>query len=259
MRKKYTLYYKGINKYGHDHNLPIVSLELKELDEYTSNYENYYDLFNCLPKTVKDFVIDNLMYRIDFNDIESFNNCFFITDNDFNPMMNVIFEEDEDVLYVTSDELDKMIVSEKMSYLEFRSCMFNLKRQSVEKKKYDFFKYLYETYVEGQKIETMIDVYDANSKLPDLNARELMIAALSTSRDNIIILCKKLCQSDEARRNLAFKYKELFNKINSTNKMMKYKTILERKEKRKSFKYIADMILDNFEEFKAKYDREYKD
>ena len=43
--KKYTLYFKGKNKYGHEHDLPIVSLDLKSMDEYTSNYKSYDDLF----------------------------------------------------------------------------------------------------------------------------------------------------------------------------------------------------------------------
>ena len=32
--KKYTLYFKGTNKYGHEYELPIVSLSLRKMDIY---------------------------------------------------------------------------------------------------------------------------------------------------------------------------------------------------------------------------------
>ena len=41
--KKYTLYFKGKNKYGHEHNFPILSLDLKSMDEFTSNYDGYLE------------------------------------------------------------------------------------------------------------------------------------------------------------------------------------------------------------------------
>ena len=44
--KKYVLYFRGKNKYGHYHKFPLVSLYLKTLDMYTSNYIDYVDLFN---------------------------------------------------------------------------------------------------------------------------------------------------------------------------------------------------------------------
>ena len=54
--KKYTLYFKGENKYGHEHNLKIVSMDLKRLDEYTSNYIDYVQLFSYLPNEIKGVI-----------------------------------------------------------------------------------------------------------------------------------------------------------------------------------------------------------
>lgn len=56
MKNKYTLYFKGKNKYGHDKELPIISLYLNQLDTYLSNYTNYVDLFNNLPVEVSSFI-----------------------------------------------------------------------------------------------------------------------------------------------------------------------------------------------------------
>ena len=54
--KKYTLYFKGINEYGHEHNIPIICVNLRQMDEYTSRFNNYLDLFNSFPIDVKKFI-----------------------------------------------------------------------------------------------------------------------------------------------------------------------------------------------------------
>lgn len=254
-KKKYTLYFKGLNKYGHEHNIPIITLDLKEMDKYTSNYKNCLDLYNCLPDMLKDFIKENLSYNIDLSNNDILSDLFFITDNDFNPIMNVIFEDDIDVLYINPDEVDDLILKEKMTIKEYQDILFNNYSKS-EFKKYTLFKYLYETYVEGEKIEGMIDVYDTNNLLPNLSSKELMVASIATERDNIIVLCKKLCQYEEARRNLTFKYKELFKKIENANQIIRYKKVLERRKKL-NVSEIKNNILDNFIKFKRGYNKEY--
>ena len=64
--KKYTLYFKGKNEKGKEINIPIVSLELKKMDEFTTNYNNSYELFEDLPKAVKKILKEEFCYDIDF-------------------------------------------------------------------------------------------------------------------------------------------------------------------------------------------------
>lgn len=252
--KKYTLYFKGENKYYHEHNLPIISLELKKMDEYTSNYKNYNDLFVCLPKNIKTFILDN--FNCDKNELS---NNFFITDSDFNPIMDVIFEDNLDVLYIKSDELDNLIIRERMNNYEYQSILANLNVAQKAKKKYEFFKYLYYTYVKDKKISCMIDVYDASLNFPNLKEDELMIASIATQKDNIMVLCKKLGQNEEARRNLTFKFKELFNVISEDEEgILEFKKMIERKNKDLNIDDMAHEMLSKFDEFERKYKKEYE-
>ena len=163
-KKKYTLYYKGKNKYNHEHEIPIVSLDLKSMDEYTSNYKDYVSLLNYLPKDVVKFIKDELSYGINLDNNDDLKDKFYITDNDFNPIMDVIFENEIDVLYVIPFELVNLIVSEKMTNQEYQSVILNINTKEKVNNKYIFFKYLYDTYVKDQKVECMIDVYDTNNK-----------------------------------------------------------------------------------------------
>lgn len=258
-QKKYTLYFKGQNKYGHEHNLPIVSLDLKSMDEYTSNYKDYYDLFNCLPNEITDFIKQNLLYKSSNSLKEDLNDNFFITDNDFTPIMDVIFENDLDVLYISPDELYDILVKEKMNYTEFQSTFFKTKISNKIKKKYEFFKYLYITYVKNQKISCMIDVYDVNSIFPNLNNDELMIAAIATDKVNLKVLCKKLSQNLESRRNLTYKFKTLFNELNGKNEIIDEGSIKERKNKDLLIDKMHEDMLFNLSKFKKGYEKEYKE
>ena len=70
--KKYTLYFKGINEYGHEHNIPIICVNLRQMDEYTSRFNNYLDLFNSFPIDVKKFIKYEFKRDINFNDNKSF-------------------------------------------------------------------------------------------------------------------------------------------------------------------------------------------
>ena len=92
--KKYVLYFRGKNKYGHYHKFPLVSLYLKTLDMYTSNYIDYVDLFNNLPVGVSTFIKNELGCDIDFTSNDDLEKCFFVTDNDLTPIMKVLFEDD---------------------------------------------------------------------------------------------------------------------------------------------------------------------
>ena len=157
-KKKYTMYYRGKNKYMHEHEIPIVSLDLKSMDEYTSNYKDYVGLLKHLPKEIYDFIKNELSYGINIDNNDDLKNSFFITDNDFKPIVDVIFEGDIDVLYITPFELVNLIVKEKMTHQEYQSVLLNINTKEKVSNKYEFFKYLYDTYVKDQKVECMIDV-----------------------------------------------------------------------------------------------------
>lgn len=255
--KHYTLYFKGKNKYGHEHNFPIISLELKKLDEYTSNYDDYLNLYGALPKEVKNYIRNNLGYMIDFDDEETLSEHFFITDDDFSPIMDVIFEGDIDVLYITQNELKDLIIKEKMSYQEVYNAFL---KTSLNKSrlKFEFFNYLYETYVKNRKIACMIDVYDVNREFTNLSYDELMITSIATDKDNLMVLCKKLGQNVESRRNLAFKFKKLFKKMNKSNtKILSFSSAMERKNSGLDAKELYDKMLNNLNDFMKKYNKEY--
>lgn len=248
--KKYTLYFRGQNKYGHNHEYPIVSLYLKDLDMLTSNYIDYVDLFNHLPLVVNKFIKKELGCNIDFENNDSLERCFFIADNDYTPIMNVIFEDDIDVLYIESKELSNLICKVKMSYPEFQNTLLNISTSTIDKKKYEFFKYLYETYVKNYPILGMIDTYDVKRNMINLDYDNTFIAAIATDNSNIMVLSKKLSQTIESRRNLAFVFKKLFKTLSNGGKLVNYSNMIERKNKDLDMDYILDEILDNLNKFK---------
>ena len=256
--KKYTLYFRGTNKYGHNHEYPIVSLYLKDLDMYTSNYIDYVDLFNNLPINVNTFIKNELGCGIDFTNNDDLERCFFITDYDYTPIMNIIFEDDIDALYVTPKELTDLICKIKMSYSELQGTLLNITNSGIDKKKYEFFKYLYNTYVKDQPILGMIDIYDVKRNLINLNYDNTFIAAIATSIDNIKILSKKLSQTIESRRNLAFVFKQLFKTLSSEGKLIDYAKMIERKNKDLDMNLVLDEMLNNLKEYKKEYDKEYE-
>lgn len=257
--KQYTLYFKGTNKYGHEHIYPIISLDLKSMDEYTSNYDGYVSLFESLPNEAKNYIKDNLGYMIDFKDENVLKELIFITDSDFNPIMDVLFKEDIDVLYVDQKELVDLIIQRKMSTSEFYVAKL---KSSINKhnNKYSFFKYLYETYVKEKKISCMIDVYDINEKFPNFSYDDTMIASIATDKDNIMVLCKKLGQSLESRRNLAFKFKKTFNNLNKEGfKLINFLLVDDDKKDNINAKDINDKITENLIKFKKSYEEEYSE
>lgn len=250
--KKYTLYFKGINEYGHEHNIPIICLNLRQMDEYTSRFNNYLDLFNSFPLDVKKFIKYEFKKDVDFNDNKTLNEHIFITDNDFDPIMVPVFKENDDILYVTPDELIEKIVEAKMSVSEYQNSLIMINKNNKIQKKHEFFNYLYNTYVKNKKISCMIDVYETSKSFPNLESDDLILASIATDKDNIIVLCKKLGEEFESRRNLAFKYKELFNYING-NKKMSFKN----SNNRINMDEVDDAILYNVNKFLKKYNKEY--
>ncbi len=257
--KKYTLYFKGTNKYGHDHEFPIVSLYLKELDMYTSNSVDFVDLFKNLPVNVNSFIKKELGFGVDFESNESLDRRFFITDNDFTPIMNVIFEDDIDVLYVEPKELFDLICKVKMSYFDFQNVLLNTPTSYVNEKKYEFFTYLYETYVKDKPILKMIDTYDAKRALYNLDHDNLYIASIATDDDNIKVLGKKLSQTIESRRNLAFAFKKLFKTVSDGKTLINYAKMIERKNKDLNMDIVLFEMNENLSSFKNKYKKEYEE
>ena len=231
---------------------------MKQLDEYTSNYKDFLELFNSLDGEIKKFIKEELSYKIDLDNNEEISGCFFITDEDFSPIMDVIFKNDNDVLYISLDEMMELIVKIRINVCDYQTIALKSKIDEITYSKYAFFKYLYNTYVLDKKIACMIDVYDTNKKFPNLAFDELMIASIATDKDNIMVLCKKLGQHLESRRNLALKYKKLCGKIEEKSNIIEENNILDRKNKNINIEKIKENIFENFEEFKREYTKEYK-
>ena len=76
-KKEYTLYFKGKNKYGHLHELPIATFDLKTMDFYTCNYINYIDLLENLPVQVKQFIKSELSNFIIIRSLQTLYLNFF--------------------------------------------------------------------------------------------------------------------------------------------------------------------------------------
>lgn len=238
--KKYTLYFRGTDKNGNNHDMPIVSLPLKELDKYTSNYEDYNELFDNFPEEIKEFINNNLLYKN-----KNLNECFYITDYDYTPIMDVIFKKDSDVLFIEPNELEKLIEKNIMSSEEYSKSKLKSLNYNNVKKKYNFFSYLYYTYVKNNKIKCMIDLYYVNNKQDD----DSYIKAIATDRVNLLVIIKKLSQKLESRRNLAYEFK----KILEPNNIISEDLILYRRNiDNQNIKPLSNMIV-NYDKFKMEF------
>ena len=247
--KKYTLYFRGMDEKRKFRDLPILSIDLRKMDEYTSNYSNYAELYNALPKEVNEYIVNNLSFGLDVDDEKELCRCFFITDDDYTPIMEVLFNNDSDIIYITPKELERLIISEKMTYEDYQSLIMSNRQAGYAKKQYTFFKYLYDTYVRGEKIEGMIDDYDARRILVNAKDEDYKIASIACDKDNIMVLCKKLSQEFESRRNLALKFHKLFN-ANEKRKMIDSNSIKERKNKSLDIKELYKEIINNLNNYK---------
>ncbi len=241
--KKYTLYFKGEDRFNHKFDMPIVSLPLKELDIYTSKYENYNELFEALPEEIKSFINE----EFDINDLDD---KFYITDYDFCPIMNVIFKKDSDVLFIEPKELRKLLENNVMSVEEFQKSRLRSIRQNKLCKKYEFYSYLYNTYVKNSKVKCMIDLYYVSRK--EAKDEDLKyIEAIATDKVNLLVLSKKLSQTEEARRNLTYEFKKKMCDGNIIDDdLINYR----RKESYEFEKVLSSMIV-NFTKFKKEYEK----
>lgn len=251
--KNYTLYFKGKNKYGHIHELPIVTSSLKTLDIYTCNYMNYIDLFNNLPLDTKRFIEDEFGCSINFFDNNELKKCFYLSTDDSNDKLDLLFKDDYDIVYVSPIELTKLICKEKMSYKDFGHIILGISTNDVQKNRYSFFKYLYDKNVYKKPLLSMIDTYDIEKNFSNLDSDNTLVASIATDKNNIIILCKKISQTNEGRRDLSIRYKKIFKK-----------TMIDslEAEKRKNKVYNEDkMILkinQSIDEFKKEYFKQYE-
>ena len=240
--KKYTLYFKGKNNVGNEVDVPIVSLSLKDLDIYTSNYEDYDDLFENLPVDIKEFI------KKEF-DITNLKDRFYITDYDFTPIMDVIFKKDSDVLYVEPKELRKLLENSIMSFEEFQKSKLKSINEDALNKKYNFYKYLYDTYVKNNRIKCMIDLYYVSKKDNQKDEDSKYIEAIATDKINLMVLAKKLSQTEESRRNLTYEFKRCICDNIINEELINY-----RKKIQSNDKALSSMIV-NFSKFVKEYKR----
>ncbi len=241
--KKYTLYFRGEDRFNHKFDMPIVSLPLKELDVYTSKYENYNELFEALPEEIKSFINEEF-------DVDNLNDKFYVTDYDFCPIMNVIFKDDSDVLFLEPMELRKLLEDSVMSIEEFQKSRLRSIKKNKLRDKYEFYSYLYNTYVKNSKVKCMIDLYYV-SKKENEDEDLKYIEAIATDKVNLLVLSKKLSQTEEARRNLTYEFKKKMCGGNIIDEdLINYR----RKESYEYEKVLSSMIL-NFTKFKKEYER----
>lgn len=249
--KKYTLYFKGKNEYGHEHVLPIISLSLNQMDEFTSSYNNYFELFNDLHFDSKNFIYENLCSGINKNDVEQLSSSFVIENND-GCVLDVIFNNDKDVLKITSDKLCELLLDEIMSSESFQRLQLKTKSLNKLNKQYDLFVKLYNDYIKGNSLEKMIDTYYTKRKFPCLKDDDLVIATIATDPDSIKILTKKLGQSLKNVRDVTLLLK----------RMKKNKNFVINEKENTIEKINTEDVLNqadrNVNEFMDKYFDEYK-
>lgn len=252
--EKYTLYFKINNKYEHEKNMPIISLDLKSMDKYTGLYGCYVNLFESLPIKVKEFILKETDCKINLNDEEELKKSFSLL-NSKEEEIPILLSESLDVIYITPSELTKLILDEKMDYTELQKTLLKSRVSSNIKRRYEFFTYLYNTYVKNKKIICMMDSYDINKKLPMLKENELMIGAISTEKDNLILLTRKIGQRSKDRRDLAIKFKKLRIKLGKKEPLIDIELVRDRIDS--NTKYDSE-IINNFENFEINYNKEYE-
>ena len=254
LNKKYTLYFKSMNKYGHIFMIPILSMSLKELDKYTSNYNNCLSMYNCLPNELKIYAASITNGKINLGDEKYLEECFVLMGDD--KVLPIIFRGDADVTYITPKELKDEIKSVMMNEIEFKQALIGSNDNANLKLRYGFFEYLYEIYLRDKDVIKMMDTYDASEMFPTLKGDKLMIASLATDRDNLIILLKKIGQTSEGKRDVAIRYKELYSKIKGDAYLSK-DIIVKRFNEGLNVSKMKKDILNNLTQFKESYEKEY--
>ena len=256
-KKEYTLYFKGKNKYGHLHELPIATFDLKTMDFYTCNYINYIDLLENLPVQVKQFIKSELSNGINLNDNKELSGLFYLSNSD-NNKEELLFNADFDTVYINALEVVDLICKAKMTYKNFQNVVLNMTPSEEEKNKYEFFKYLYNKHVKKKALAKMIDTYDIEKFFGNLDKDDTMIASIATDKNNILVLCKKISQTDEGRRDLAIKYKRLFSKLNPEKNLIDYNLTKKMKSKNYDESKIIEGITESFNNFEKEYQKEYE-
>lgn len=256
-KEKYTLYFKGKNKYGHSYDIPIATLDLKTMDLYTCNYINYVDLYKNLPSKVRDFIKDELSYGVNLNDNLELNKLFYLS-NAYSNNEDLLFNSDFDTVYINELEVVNLICDSKMTYKNFQHVVLNMSPTEEEKSKYEFFKYLYNKHVKKKELAKMIDTYDIEKFFGNLNKDDTMIASIATDKNNILVLCRKIAQTNEGRRDLATKYKKLFNSLNPGKNLIEHTKAKKIKDKAYNEDEIINTINENFNNFKEEYLKEYE-
>ena len=253
--EKYTLYFNFKNNYGHDKKLPILTLCLKDMDKFTSKYNNYSDLFNNLYDDVKEFLLSETKNGINMYDDEALKKHFSLENKD--NKYEIMFSCDLDVIYIKHDEIMNLVLENKMGFSDIEKSILRSKTNTAIKQKYDFFEDVYNKFVKNKRIITMMDTYDVNKKIPTLKDDKLVIASIATDRDNIILLCKKIGQNMIDRRSLASMFKKTYLLLGN-NSILSEDVLKSRIEKDDSdISYLVDMAK-CFEEYKKSYDKEYE-
>lgn len=248
--KTCTLYYKGVNNYNHEFIIPIISMDLKSMDKFTSNYKDESSMFACLPNELKKYIKNISSKKTDFDNM--FNN--FILKSDTNDL-DIIFIENADVTYITPKELKEEVKSVLIDKKELQK-IFLKRLDSSLKLRYEFFKYLYDGYVKDKSVLKMIDTYDIKELYPSLNEDKLLTLSLATDKDNIVVLLTKIGQTNIGRRDVAIKFKKLYQNLNNDYYLNQDK-IKSRFNSGLDIKDMKRQILDNLYEFKEEYEREY--
>lgn len=222
--KKYTLYYKSDKDFGKNIEMPILTCNLREMDKFTTCFKNYFDLYNSFPLKLKNIIINNSK---DVSNVGLKDNLY-IQDEDKKYKIEFLFSGDEDVLYITPSEINKILLNIKMNLKEFQSTLLKTCTNKENKEKYKFYKYLYNTYVKNKEVIKMIDLYDIEESNNNLSVDNKYIAALATDKTNILVLSKKLEQDDYYKRDLTLNIKKLYKSLDK-NKLISDNVIKERK------------------------------
>lgn len=251
LKNSYTLYFKGVNELEQRILFPVITLNLKDMDKFTANYEDSISMFNCLPKSIKNYISENLSYNIDLEDKKSMKNRFVIKNDATNENVNILFFKDSNVVYITQKELKEKILKIIFSYKELQLILRN-KESDTLKLRYEFFLDLYNKYVKDKKLSTMIDTYDIKERYPKMGEDKLLISSIITDKANILVLVTKIGQKSVDKRNLTIEYRKIYKKL-FDDEFLDEKLIKKRFNKDLDVVEMKKNILKNYKVFKKIY------
>lgn len=249
LNNKYTLYFKGVNKYNHEFLIPVIKMDLKSMDKFTSNYKDDVSMFKCLPNELKNYIKEISGKK--FNEDKLNGNFILRKDNDF----DIMYINDADVTYITQKELKEEVKKFLISIKDVQRLLLKHINNDL-KLKYEFFKYLYDNYVKDKEVYKMIDTYDVKRLYPTLKGDKLLIASIMSDKDNIVVLLAKIGQTNAGKRDVAIKFKRLYESLNN-DYYLNNELIKSRFNDGLDIKNMKRQILDNLYEFKEEYEREY--